>query len=212
MEEFKAHLAKVKAFLKEEKAKNKIIYPASKDVFRALTLTPLDKVKVVILGQDPYHGPGQANGLCFSVNRGIPLPPSLKNIYKELESDCGIKMATHGCLETWAEQGVLLLNSILTVEAGQAASHQKKGWEQVTDAIIRSLAERDSEVPLVFVLWGDYAQKKANWIDETKHHVIRSVHPSPLSAHRGFFGSRPFSRINTFLVESGQAPINWNLG
>jgi uracil-DNA glycosylase len=209
MEEFNLQLTKIKAFLEQERAANKIICPASKDVFRAMALTPLPTARVVILGQDPYHGPGQANGLSFSVNKGVPLPPSLKNIYKELEADCGIAPAKHGCLEAWAKQGVLLLNSILTVELGQAASHRNKGWEEVTDAIIQSLANRAN--PLAFVLWGDYAQKKAGFIPEPKHCVIRSPHPSPLSAHRGFFGSRPFSRINTFLRDQGQEPIDWTL-
>lgn len=211
MDPFKSQLTQIKAFLKQERAKNKVIYPDAKDVFRALHLTPLSEVKVVILGQDPYHGPDQANGLCFSVNKGVALPPSLKNIYKELESDFGIPPASHGCLEAWAKQGVLLLNSILTVEAGRPASHHNKGWETITDLIIKSLANRTKGLPLVFILWGDYAQKKAAWIDESKHHVIRSAHPSPLSAHRGFFGSRPFSRANQFLVEDGQTPIDWRL-
>ena len=209
MHRYHDHLVKINTFLNTQRGK-KTLCPPEKDIFRAFTLTPLSSVKVVILGQDPYHGPGQANGLSFSVNKGISLPPSLKNIYKELESDCGIAPASHGCLSAWATQGVLLLNSILTVELGQPASHRGQGWEALTDAIIHELAS-ESPHPLAFVLWGDYAQKKAAWIDESKHLVIRSAHPSPLSAYRGFFGSRPFSRINEFLVSHHQTPIDWRL-
>jgi len=203
------HMSKINAFLDTQRAAKKVIFPEPENIFRALRLTPLSNVKVVILGQDPYHGPGQANGLCFSVNRGIKLPPSLKNIYKELETDCGIPPAKHGCLSAWAKQGVLLLNSILTVEMGQPASHRGKGWEQLTDDIIQYLSNQ--ERPIVFVLWGDYAQKKGQMIDESKHYVIRNVHPSPLSVHRGFFGSKPFSKINDFLIKTGQQPIDWHV-
>lgn len=207
----KPYISKINSFLEQESAAKKIVFPEPENIFRALELTPLSKVKVVIIGQDPYHGIGQANGLCFSVNKGVKLPPSLKNIYKELESDCGIPPVTHGCLSAWARQGVLLLNSILTVEMGKPASHRDKGWEELTDAIIQYLAHKEGRPPLVFVLWGDYAQKKGHMIDESKHLIIRAPHPSPLSAHRGFFGSRPFSKINEFLVAHHQKPIDWHL-
>lgn len=187
----------------------KNIFPEKKNIFRALELTPLDKVKVVMVGQNPYHGPEQANGLCFSVNQGVKIPPSLRNIYKELEADCGILPAKHGCLEAWAKQGVLLLNSILTVEMGKPGSHQGKGWEEFTDRVIQQLNE--GARPIVFVLWGDYAQRKGAMIDESKHLVLRASHPSPLSAYRGFFGSRPFSQINAFLEAHGEKPIDWRL-
>jgi len=164
---------------------------------------------VVIIGQDPYHGPNQACGLCFSVNKGVRIPPSLQNIYKELQNDLGIPPAKHGCLEAWAKQGVFLLNAVLTVEQSQAASHQGKGWEVFTDKVISILNE--SPQPIVFVLWGAYAQRKGEKIDPKKHLVIKSVHPSPLSAHRGFFGSKPFSKINNYLVKQGQTPIDWRL-
>lgn len=209
MDIVKSHIAKINLFLEKERAANKIIFPEPENIFRALALTPLSKVKVVILGQDPYHGAGQANGLCFSVNKGMKLPPSLKNIYKELESDCGISPVNHGDLSAWAKQGVLLLNSILTVEMGLAGSHRGKGWEGLTDDIIRYLSSQKR--PIAFVLWGDYAQKKGIMIEESKHLVIRSPHPSPLSAYRGFFGSRPFSKINEFLIAHGQGPIDWRL-
>lgn len=210
MYNYQAYLPKINAFLKSQYAAKKVIFPPEKDIFRAFALTPFESVKVVILGQDPYHGKDQANGLSFSVNKGIRLPPSLRNIYKELEADCDIPPAEHGSLDAWAKQGVLLLNSILTVEEGQAASHRGKGWEALTDAIIQDLAQY-SQHPLVFILWGDYAQKKAQGIDESRHLVIRSVHPSPLSAHRGFFGSRPFSRTNEFLISHHEKPIDWRL-
>ena len=164
-------------------------------------------MKVVILGQDPYHGPGQAHGLCFSVQKGVDLPPSLQNIFKELKSDLGIEIPTHGCLDHWAEQGVLLLNSVLTVEQHRAASHQGKGWEQFTDAVIKYL--NDEKQGIVFVLWGAYAQKKAAFVDRKKHLVMESPHPSPLSSHRGFFGSKPFSKINKYLISRGEKPIDW---
>ncbi len=203
------YMQMLKQFLLKEKAAGKTIYPAGSEYFRALDLTPLDKVRVVILGQDPYHGPGQAHGLCFSVRSGVRPPPSLLNIYKELQDDVGIARPNHGFLEHWAKQGVLLLNSVLTVRAGEAASHQGRGWEKFTDAVIRRVAARD--IPTVFLLWGSYAQKKAGFVDETKHKVLRAVHPSPLSAHRGFMGCKHFSQTNAFLESQGQAPIDWSV-
>lgn len=205
----KPYIANLKAFLKTEKEKKKIIYPKGSDIFKAFELTPLSEVKVVILGQDPYHGINQAHGLCFSVKPNIALPPSLVNIYQELRDDLNIPPASHGCLTHWAEQGVLLLNSVLTVEMGKANSHQGKGWELFTDEVIRLLNNQERRI--VFVLWGSYAQKKGHAIDGKKHLVIQSVHPSPLSAYRGFFGSRPFSKINQFLLSNGQKPIDWQL-
>ncbi len=203
------YMAALKAFLVEQKAEGRHIFPKGPDYFRALDLTPLDEVRVVILGQDPYHGEGQAHGLCFSVQPGVRIPPSLVNMYKEMKSDLGIPPARHGFLEHWARQGVLLLNSVLTVEMGRAASHQGRGWERFTDAVIRAVNEQ--EKPVVFILWGAYAQKKASFVDQSRHLVLRSVHPSPLSAHNGFFGSRPFSQANAFLVEHGRQPIDWQL-
>ncbi len=209
-EEFAApYMAALKAFLLAERAAGKRIYPRAANWFRALDLTPLDKVRVVILGQDPYHGPGQAHGLCFSVQPGVKIPPSLVNIYKELEGDLHIKPAQHGFLESWAGQGVLLLNSVLTVEEANAASHAGRGWERFTDAVIRQVAA--AEAPTVFVLWGSYAQKKAAFVDSSRHLVLKSVHPSPLSAYGGFFGSRPFSRANAFLQAAGRGTIDWAL-
>ncbi len=202
-------MATLRQFLVAEKAAGKRIFPAGSLWFRALDLTPLDKVRVVILGQDPYHGPGQAHGLCFSVPTGVRPPPSLVNIFKELESDLGVPPAGHGCLESWAHQGVLLLNSVLTVEMAQAASHQGKGWERFTDAIIRKV--NAAPRPVVFILWGSYAQKKAAFVDGERHLVLKSVHPSPLSAYNGFFGSKPFSKANAFLESHGQNPIDWRL-
>lgn len=185
------------------------VYPREDAIFRALELTPYDQVKVVILGQDPYHGEGQAHGLSFSVQDGVPIPPSLQNIYKELESDLGIPLAHTGNLTSWAQQGVLLLNTVLTVEAGQANSHRGRGWEQFTDRIIQVL--NDCPRPLVFVLWGKPAQQKEAMITNSRHLVLKAPHPSPLSAYRGFFGSRPFSRINDFLEMTGQTPIDWRI-
>lgn len=206
-------MADLRAFLVAEKAAGKRIFPKGSEYFRALDLTPLEQVRVVILGQDPYHGEGQAHGLCFSVQRGVRPPPSLGNIYKEMRTDLGIDPPRHGTLTHWAEQGVLLLNSVLTVEMGKAASHQKRGWEKFTDAVIALVARQ--ERPIVFILWGAYAQKKAAFVQDVaqggRHLVIKSAHPSPLSAHNGFLGSRPFSRANDFLVEHGQAPIDWKL-
>ncbi|MCL1934272.1 MAG: uracil-DNA glycosylase [Candidatus Azobacteroides sp.] len=183
------------------------IYPKGSQIFNAFDKTPFDRVKVVILGQDPYHEPGQAHGLCFSVNEGIALPPSLQNIYKELEDDLGVPPKTSGNLEHWAEQGVLLLNATLTVRAHQAGSHQRQGWEEFTDAVIHRVAEEKEHV--VFILWGSYAQKKGEFIDTFRHRVLKSAHPSPLSAYRGFFGSKPFSKTNQYLIQTGQTPIEW---
>jgi uracil-DNA glycosylase len=208
--EFEApYMAELKAFLLTERESGKRIYPKGSQWFHALDATPLEKVRVVILGQDPYHGEGQAHGLCFSVQQGVRAPPSLVNIYKELQADLGIPPASHGHLESWARQGVLLLNAVLTVEAGKAASHQGKGWERFTDAVIRSV--NDQPHPVVFILWGNYAQKKAAFVDRNRHLVLASAHPSPLSAHNGFFGSKPFSKTNDFLQEQSQPPINWDL-
>lgn len=183
------------------------VYPHPKNIFAAFELTPFGSVKVVILGQDPYHGIGQAHGLCFSVNDGVPPPPSLQNIYKELESDLGIKKGKNGNLTDWAKQGVLLLNATLTVKARSAGSHQGRGWEEFTDAVIHKLTEEKEN--LVFILWGSYAQKKGAFIDTEKHLVIKSAHPSPLSAYRGFFGSKPFSKTNLYLTDHNISPINW---
>ena len=208
-----AYMQALKDFLVAEKAAGKQIYPKGGEYFRALDLTPLDEVRVVILGQDPYHGPGQAHGLCFSVRPGVPPPPSLVNIYKEMHADLGIERARHGFLEHWARQGVLLLNSVLTVENGRAASHRERGWEKFTDAVIRLVAARPD--PVVFILWGSYAQKKAAFVEDVarggRDLVLKAPHPSPLSAHAGFFGSRPFSRTNAFLESNGSAPIDWRL-
>jgi len=202
-------MKKLKEFLVEEYKKGKQIYPAKNEYFAALNATPWDSVRVVILGQDPYHGPGQAHGLAFSVKPGVPAPPSLVNIYKELQSDLGLEPPPHGYLVDWTAQGVLLLNAVLTVESGLAASHQGKGWEAFTDRIIAELSNKKEG--LVFVLWGAYAQKKGAIIDRKKHLVIESPHPSPLSSYRGFFGSKPFSKINDYLVSRGEKPIRWNL-
>lgn len=205
----KPYMQVLKSFLVEERAGGKHIFPKGSEYFRALDLTPLDHVRVVILGQDPYHGPGQAHGLCFSVRPGVRIPPSLVNIYKEMQADLGIPPAKHGFLEYWAKQGVLLLNSVLTVVEGQAAAHQGKGWEQFTDSVIRAVNEQPHGV--VFILWGSYAQKKAAFVDTSRHLVLKAPHPSPLSAHNGFFGSKPFSKTNDFLVSKGYAPIDWTL-
>lgn len=205
----KDYMLALKAFLLKRKQSGCVIYPPGPQIFNALDCTPFNAVKVVILGQDPYHGPGQAHGLCFSVQPGVATPPSLQNIYKEMEKDLGIKQPPHGCLLSWAEQGVLLLNSVLTVEAAQAGSHQGKGWEMFTDQIISALNQQREH--LVFLLWGSYAQKKGAFIDRNKHLVLESPHPSPLSAHRGFFGNRHFSTANSYLIENGLSPINWQL-
>jgi uracil-DNA glycosylase len=203
-----SYMTALKDFLVAEKAQGKRIFPKGAEWFRALDLTPLEDVRVVILGQDPYHGPGQAHGLCFSVPPGIRPPPSLVNIYKELESDLGIRPARHGFLEPWARQGVLLLNSVLTVEMGRAASHRERGWERFTDAIVAEVNARAD--PVVFMLWGSYAQKKAAGLDP-RHLVLKAPHPSPLSAHSGFFGCRHFSKANAFLESRGVTPIDWAL-
>ncbi len=202
------YMLDLKTYLEDERKLGKIIYPKGKEWFHALDATPLDTVRVVILGQDPYHGEGQAHGLCFSVREGVKPPPSLVNIYKELKSDLGMDAPTHGNLEAWAKQGVLLLNSVLTVEANTAASHAGKGWEKFTDQVIREVNALPR--PVVFILWGNYAQKKASFLDASKHFVIKSAHPSPLSAHNGFFGSKPFSRTNAFLTAKGFQPIDWS--
>ena len=196
-------------FLRAEKAAGKVIYPAGSRIFAALDATPFDAVKVVILGQDPYHGPNQAHGLCFSVLPGVSVPPSLGNIFKEIERDLGIPPPNHGCLLPWARQGVLLLNAVLTVERGLAGSHQGKGWEGFTDACVDALnREREN---LVFLLWGSYAQAKGKLIDTRRHRVLKAPHPSPLSAHRGFMGCGHFSRANDYLRERGQTPLDWRL-
>ena len=204
-----AYMAALRQFLVAEKAAGKRIFPKGAEWFRALDLTPLDKVRVVILGQDPYHGEGQAHGLCFSVKPGVRPPPSLVNIYKEIESDLDIRPVTHGFLEHWAEQGVLLLNAVLTVEKGQPASHQGKGWERFTDAIIRLVNARDT--PTAFLLWGNYAQRKAEFVDASRHLVLKAAHPSPFSAHNGFLGCRHFSQANAYLESKGLNPIDWAL-
>ena len=204
-----AYFADLKRFLQQEKRDGKVIYPPGNQIFNAFNTTPFDKVKVVILGQDPYHGSGQAHGLCFSVQHGIKPPPSLVNIYKELKTDLGIMPPAHGCLQRWAEQGVLLLNAILTVQASNPASHHGRGWERFTDAVIRHLSE-DRE-GLVFLLWGRYAQEKGVQIDRNKHLVLTAAHPSPFSAHSGFFGCKHFSHANVYLELKGKEPVNWIL-
>jgi uracil-DNA glycosylase len=203
------YMDELREFLLLRKKAGAVIYPPGKQIFNALNSTPFEKVKVVVLGQDPYHGPGQAHGLCFSVRLGIPTPPSLLNIFKELESDCGIKAPGHGNLTSWATQGVLLLNSVLTVEKGDAGAHQGKGWERFTDQVVQQLdAEREG---LVFMLWGSYALKKGAFIDRERHHVLIAPHPSPLSAYRGFFGCKHFTQANQYLQDRGDVPISWEL-
>ena len=204
----KPYFASLVRFLHQEKAAGKVIYPPGGEIFRAFELTPVDKVKVVILGQDPYHGPGQAMGLSFSVRDGIPAPPSLKNIFKEIEDDLGIRMSGSTNLEKWAREGVLLLNSVLTVQAGIAASHGNIGWQEFTDAVIRYLSENRSGI--VFLLWGKYAVNKASLIDTSKHYVLTAAHPSPL-ARGAFFGCRHFSKANSILASEGKEPIDWQL-
>lgn len=202
----KPYFAKLSSFVREEYTKT-IVYPRPAHVFRAFDVCPFQSVKVVIVGQDPYHGPSQANGLCFAVHAGIAVPPSLQNIFKELENDIGHSVSRNADLLRWAEQGVLLLNATLTVRAGQAGSHQGKGWEEFTDAVLqRVAAERDH---VVFILWGNYARKKGAFIDRKRHCVIESAHPSPLSAHNGFFGSKPFSKTNEQLKLWNMEPIQW---
>ncbi|EOH98092.1 uracil-DNA glycosylase [Enterococcus pallens] len=208
-EEFqKPYYLELREFLKEEYRTQKI-HPDMFHIFEALELTPYESVKVVILGQDPYHGINQAHGLSFSVQPGVAIPPSLRNIYKEMQSDLGIPPVNHGNLVAWAKQGVLLLNTVLTVREGQAYSHRGKGWEQLTDAVIKKLNERQE--PIVFILWGKSAQEKSAMIDTSRHAIIKSPHPSPLSASRGFFGSKPFSQTNELLSSWGETPINWQL-
>ncbi len=199
----------LQAFVRDERSRH-TVYPPHDEVFAALHLTPYRDVKVLLLGQDPYHGPGQAHGLCFSVRPGVEIPPSLVNIFTELESDVGCARPAHGNLDHWARQGVLLLNTTLTVRARQAASHQRKGWETFTDRVIEVV--NDKPEPVVFVLWGSAARKKKAFVDTARHTVIESPHPSPLSAHRGFFGSQPFSRANAALVAAGREPVDWCLG
>lgn len=203
------YMRELSDFLRQEKAAGKVIYPPGPLIFNALDSTPLEQVRVVILGQDPYHGPGQAHGLCFSVQPGIAPPPSLQNIYKELRRDLNIDMPRHGYLQHWADQGVLMLNTSLTVEQGQAGSHAKKGWQRLTDRIIEIVSEQQSNI--VFILWGAHAQSKAKLIGPTRHLLLKSVHPSPLSAHRGFIGNGHFSRTNQFLRQHGLEPIDWQL-
>lgn len=203
------YMLQLKQFLQDQKTQRKVIYPHSSLWFHALETTPLDQVKVVVLGQDPYHQPDQAHGLCFSVRPGIKVPPSLVNIYKELEGDLGVVPVSHGYLESWAQQGVLLLNSVLTVEHSQAASHQGKGWEQFTDRVIHLVNEQCENV--VFMLWGSYAQKKGAFIDQNRHLVLKTSHPSPLSAYRGFLGCGHFSQANQYLEAHHKASVNWQL-
>lgn len=205
-----SYMKELSAFLRQEVAAGKTIYPSSSEYFQTLNSTPFDKVSVVILGQDPYHGPGQAHGLCFSVRPGVPVPPSLLNIYKELEKDIpGFARPNHGYLQTWADNGVLLLNNVLTVEDGKAGSHQNRGWEKFTNAIVDHLNRERKN--LVFMLWGSHAQKKGGNVDPKRHLVLKAPHPSPLSAHRGFLGCRHFSLANAYLKEHKCAPIDWTL-
>ncbi|MEO7430257.1 MAG: uracil-DNA glycosylase [Acidimicrobiales bacterium] len=204
----KPYWSELQRYVADERTRH-AVYPPHDEVFAALHLTPYASVKVVILGQDPYHGPGQAHGLCFSVRPGVPAPPSLQNVLRELEADLGITPPDHGCLDAWARQGVLLLNTTLTVRASQAASHQGKGWETFTDEVIRAVAAKPE--PVVFLLWGAAARKKRALIDGSRHAIIESAHPSPLSAHNGFFGSRPFSCANEALVAAGREPVDWRI-
>ncbi len=205
----KPYFHELLAFVEQERQQGKVIYPKNSDVFNALAFTPFTDVKVVVLGQDPYHGPNQAQGLCFSVRPPVPPPPSLVNIFQELKSDLGIERPSHGSLESWARQGVLLLNAVLTVEADKPGSHAGRGWERFTDRVIQELNEKRSN--LVFLLWGAYAQKKASHVDRSRHLVLEAPHPSPLSAHRGFLGCRHFSKANDYLVAHGKIPIDWRL-
>ena len=202
----KDYFVKLTDFVRGEYLSGKAIYPAPQNIFNAFNLCPLDRVKVVIIGQDPYHEPGQAHGLCFSVLPPTPVPPSLQNIYKEIEADLGRKSVTNGDLTHWADQGVLLLNSTLTVQAHMASSHSKHGWEEFTDAVVRVLAAREG---IVYMLWGGYAQKKAQFVNPEKNLVLKSAHPSPLSVYRGFYGNRHFSQANEYLVKHGKTPIEW---
>lgn len=212
-EEFqKPYMDALRAFLVQERKGPAQIFPPANDVFNAFLYTPIDQVKVVIVGQDPYHGPGQAHGLCFSVMPGVAIPPSLQNIYKELKDDLGVAIPSHGCLTAWAKQGVLLLNATLTVSQASPMSHHKRGWEEFTDAVIRILCERPN--PIVFILWGKSAQQKCQFLlhsNNKTHLVLTAAHPSPFSAYQGFFGCRHFSKTNQFLVSLGKTPIDWNL-
>ena len=207
----KPYMIELRKFLLERKAKGKKIFPSGDNFFRAFKKTPFEAVRVVIIGQDPYHGPGQANGLAFSVSRKVSLPPSLKNIFKEIQDDLGLPASDfrHGCLDSWGDQGVLLLNSVLTVEQNRPGSHQNKGWEIFTDRVIDLLGE--SERKIVFLLWGSYAQKKGDLVDKGKNLLLEAPHPSPLSAHRGFFGCKHFSQCNNFIESQGEEPICWEL-
>lgn len=205
----KDYYLSLREFLKKEYY-TKTVYPDMYDIFNALKYTPYEDVKAVILGQDPYHQPGQAHGLCFSVKKGVRMPPSLVNIYKELESDLGIEPPGHGCLDEWAKNGVLLLNTVLTVRRSEPGSHKGKGWEVLTDRIIQLLNERKQ--PMVFILWGSFARSKKSLITSPQHLILESTHPSPFSAHNGFFGGRFFSKTNDFLVSTGQEPVNWKIG
>jgi uracil-DNA glycosylase len=209
-EEFQQdYMRELRRYLSQRYAAGATVYPIEEDWFNAFRLTPFDQVKTVILGQDPYHGPGQAHGLCFSVQRSVTPPPSLKNIYRELQNDLGVAPPSHGCLESWARQGVLLLNSVLTVEEGKAGAHQRRGWERFTDKVIELLNARRQR--LVFMLWGSHAQQKGGIVDRDAHCVLESVHPSPLSAYRGFFGCRHFSRANDYLDRYTQGAVDWRL-
>lgn len=210
-EEFqKPYMADLKSFIVKERAGPAAIFPPAQEVFSAFSFTPFDQVKVVIVGQDPYHGPGQAHGLCFSVREGVAIPPSLQNIYKELNSDLGVPIPNHGCLTAWAKQGVLLLNATLTVSQSSPMSHHGRGWETFTDAVIQVLCKRSD--PLVFILWGKSAQQKCQHVVSAPNRfVLKAAHPSPFSAYQGFFGSRPFSQTNQFLNDHGKTPINWSL-
>jgi len=203
------YMVKLCAFLAAEQAAGKVIYPSGDELFNAFNYTPLEQVRVVILGQDPYHGPEQAHGLCFSVKPGVPVPPSLRNIYREIQAELGVTMPAHGCLDSWARQGVLLLNSVLSVEQGMAASHQGQGWEQFTDRAIE-LVNRETE-SVVFMLWGAYAQRKGAIIDQQRHCVLKAPHPSPLSAHRGFVGCGHFQQANNYLLARGRGTIDWSV-
>lgn len=210
IEEFeKPYFVEIRRFLQEEKAAGKIIYPPGSLIFNAFNSTPFEKVRVVILGQDPYHGAGQAHGLCFSVQHGVKPPPSLVNIYKELKDDVGFEIPKHGNLQKWTEQGVFLLNAMLTVEANQPASHQKKGWEEFTNAVIQKLSKERNG--LIFILWGNFAQQKAVLIDESKHTILKAAHPSPFSAYIGFFGCKHFSKTNEILKAKGEKEIDWQV-
>ena len=204
----KPYFASLVSFLRNEKAAGKVIYPPGSQIFRAFDLTPVQNVKVVILGQDPYHGPGQAHGLSFSVPQGVPAPPSLKNIFKEIETDLGVRMSGHPNLESWARQGVLLLNAVLTVRAAEAASHSRIGWQEFTDAVIKYISDNCEGV--VFMLWGNFARGKSELIDRSKHYVLEAAHPSPL-ARGAFFGCRHFSQANAYLTSTSRTPINWQI-